>query len=181
MFVIWHRKSSSSQADSSGVRIVIPYWLGWGPFSFLVFWNLINIQMGYWQHQNISNGIVGPRSWDKLHLSEIFAVLGFILLLWLTTGREVITLDVAHLQIRKEVLGIGWSKKYQLTDVSAVRASCFLDPKANGKWNADHVRAALYFNYIGKMRRFGSELSMQDALLVEKTIQSFLARRRLLS
>ena len=173
MFVIWHRKFNLSWADSSGVRIVIPYWLGWGPFAFLVFWNVMNIQMGYWQWQNIANGTVGPRSWDKLHLIEIFAVLGFSILLWLVAGREVVTLDVAHLQIRKEVLGVGWSQRYQLTNVSAVRASCFLDPKANGKWNADHVRAALYFNYMGTMRSFGSELRMEDALLVEKTIQSF--------
>src|SRR5215469_3272292 len=158
MFVIWYRKSSSSQADSSGVRIVIPYWLGWGPFSFLVFWNLINIQMGYWQHQNISNGIVGPRSWDKLHLSEIFAVLGLSVLLWIAAGREVISLDNDLLRVRREIFGIGWSRQYLLTEVGEIRAGCFLDPKAGVKWSADHVRAALSFSYQGKIQSFGKEL-----------------------
>jgi len=172
MFVIWHRKPNSSRADSSGVRIVIPYWLGLGPFSFFVFWNLMNIQMGYSQWQNISSGVIGPLSRDKLHLSEIFAVLGLCVLLWLAAGREVITLDFAHLEIRKEILGVGWSNKYALKDVTTIRASGFLDPKAAGKWNASHVRAALYFDYMGKIQSFGSELSMEDAVRIERIIHS---------
>jgi len=129
MFVIWHRKANSSQADSSGVRIVIPYWLGWGPFSFFVFWNLMNIQMGFWQWQSISHGIIGPLSRDKLHLSEIFAVLGLSILLWIAAGREIITLDSGFLRVRREIFGIGWSRQYLLAEVGDIRTDCFLDQK----------------------------------------------------
>jgi len=173
MFVIWHRKPSSTQADSSGVRIVIPYWLGWGPFSFFVFWNLMNIQMGFHQWQSISHGFIGPLSHDKLHLSGIFAVVGFSVLLWMAAGREVITLDTAFLRARREIFGIGWSRQYVLTGVGEIRAFCFLDPKAGGKWSADHVRTALSFSYQGEIRSFGRELGMQDALTIEKTFRSF--------
>jgi hypothetical protein len=173
MFVIWHRKPNSTRTDSSGVRIVIPYWLGWGPISFLVFWNLMNIQMGYWQWQNISSGVIGPLSRDKLHLSEIFAVLGLSVLLWITTGREVITLDANFLRVRREIFGIGWSQQYPLTEVSEIRTGCFLDPKAGGKWSADHTRAAFNFSYRGKIRSFAKELRTEDALEVEKVLHSF--------
>jgi hypothetical protein len=173
MFVIWHRQSNSSQADFSGVRIVIPYWLGWGPFSFLVFWNLMNIQMGFWQWQSISRGLIGPLSRDKLHLSEIFAVIGLSVLLWIAAGREVISLDNGLLRVRREILGIGWSRQYLLTEVGEIRAGCFLDPKADGKWSPDHVSAALRFSCQGKIHSFGKGLGMQDALNIEKAFRSF--------
>lgn len=173
MSVIWQRKSSSTQIDSSGVRIVIPYWIGWGPFSFIAFWNLMNIQMGYQLWQCVSRGIVGPLTRDKLRLSEIFAVLGLSLLFWLAAGREVITLDAAFLGVRKEIFGLGWSRQYLLTRVGEVRAFCFLDPKADGKWSAENVRAAVSFKYQGKARSFCREVSMQDALNIEKTFRSF--------
>ena len=133
MFVIWHRKVKSCSADSSGMRIVIPYWMGWGPFSFFAFWNLMNIQTGYWQWQSISRGIVGPLSRDKLQLSEFFAVVGLSLLLWIASGREVISLDHAFLRVHRGVLGIGWSQKYPLTEAGVIRAYGFLDPKARGR------------------------------------------------
>lgn len=173
MFVIWHRKLNLTRADLNGVRIVIPYWLGWGPFSFFVFWNLMNIRMGYWQWQNISSGVIGPLSRARLHVCEIFAVLGLSVLLYIVAGREVITLDSNFLRVRREMFGIGWSQQYPLTGVGEIRAGCFLDPRAGGKWSADHVRAAFYFTYQGKMRSCGKELSMEDALKVEKAFHSF--------
>jgi hypothetical protein len=162
----------------NGVRIVIPYWFGWGPFSFLVFWNLVNLQMGYWQWQGISRGIVGPRSWDRLHLSEVFVLLGLCAVLWLAAAREVITVDPTELKIRKEILGLGWSKKHAVADVSWIRAGCLLRAKAAGRWNPNHVRAALYFSSQGSVGSFANELSMEDAVGIERVIQNFLDARK---
>lgn len=175
MFVIWHRKPVSSFSDSSGVRIVISYWLGWEAFCFIILWNLINIEMGYSEWHKISNGLAGPRSWDKLHLSEILAVFGIAAVLWLAAGREVVTLDSGQLEIRKGVLGLGWSSRYPTTDVAWLHAGWFLDPKARGKWNSDHVRAALYFGCRGKTRSFGNELTMEDAVRIEKLLRAFVS------
>lgn len=136
----------------------------------------MNIQMGFWQWQSISRGVIGPLSRDKLHLSEIFAVIGLSVLVWIAAGREVISLDNGLLRVRREIFGIGWSRQYLLIEVSEIRAGCFLDPKPGGKWSADHVRAALSFSYQGKIRSFGRELGMQDALNIEKTFRSFRPR-----
>jgi hypothetical protein len=133
----------------------------------------MNTQSGYSEWLNISNGIVGPKSWDTLHLSEIFAALGFFIVLWLATAREVITLDSVELRIRKEILGMGYSRKYAVARVNRIRAGCFLDPKAGGKWNNDHVRAALYFDFSGKVHSFGHELTMNDAVEIERVFQAF--------
>jgi len=168
---IWHRRNVSTTSDLNAVRIVIPYWFGWPPLAFVVFWNLVNIQSGYWTWLDISNGIVGPRSWTRLHLSEIFVVLGFCVLLWLAAGREVVTINPANLRIRREIFGIGWSKHYILTDVRNIRAGSYLDPRARGKWNPDHVRAGLYFDYRGKIQSFGKEIVIQDALGIENAIR----------
>ena len=89
----------------------------------------MNIQMGFWQWQSISHGIIGPLSRDKLHLSEIFAVLGLSILLWIAAGREIITLDSGFLRVRREIFGIGWSRQYLLAEVGDIRTDCFLDQK----------------------------------------------------
>lgn len=139
-------------------------------FSFILLWNYMNIEMGYGLWMDISNGIVGPRSWDKLHLSEIFGVFGLGILLCLIGGKEVITIDPVCLRIRKGIFGFGWSRNWQRADVKDIRAGWFLDPKARGKWNPDHIRAALYFDSQGKIQSFGRELTTSDALRIEEAI-----------
>jgi len=170
LFVILHRRRISTTSDQSGLRIVIPYWFGWLALTFVLFWTLGNIQVGYSEWLAISKGIVGSRSWDRLHVSEIFSVFGFCIALCLAAGREVVAVNDGHLQIRKEILGVGWSRTYALADVKDLRAGYFLDPKANGKWNPDHVRASLYFDYRGKVHSFGNELAMRDATRIETII-----------
>jgi hypothetical protein len=103
-------------------------------------------------------------------VSEIFSVVGFCIAICLAAGREVVAMNNGHLRVRKEILGVGWSRTYALTDVKELRAGYFLDPKANGKWNPDHVRASLYFDYRGKVQSFGNELAMQDATRIETII-----------
>jgi hypothetical protein len=173
VFLIFHRKPAAASADSRGLRIVIPYWLGWPVFVFVILWTVMNIRSGYSEWLDISNGIVGPQSWDRLHLSEIFAALGFFIVLLLATAREVITLDSVELRIRREILGVGYSRIYAVARVNRIRAGWFLDPKAGGKWNDDHVRAALYFDYLGKVHSFAHELTIKDAVEIERVFQAF--------
>jgi hypothetical protein len=170
LFVILHRRGISTTSDPSGLRVVIPYWFGWLVLTFVCFWTLLNIRFGYSEWLAISTGIVGPKSFDRLHVSELFSVFGFCVGVCLAAGREVVAMNDEHLQVRREILGVGWSKNYALAEVKDIRAGCFLDPKAGGKWNPDHVRAGLYFDYRGKVHSFGHELEMQDATRIEKLI-----------
>jgi hypothetical protein len=171
VFILFHRRNIAISNDLNGVRIAIRYWLGWQSFCFVAAWSLVNVRFGYFERLDISNGIVGPKSWDRLHVSEIFAVLGIGLLVWLVAGREVVTIDAALVRIRREIFGVGWSRNYMVKDVRDIRAGFFLDPKANGKWNPDHVRATLYFGYMGKIQSFGNEIVMQDAVRIENAIR----------
>ena len=139
--------------------------------SFILLWNYMNIEMGYHLWMDISSGIVGPRSWTKLHLSEIFGVFGLGILLCLIGGKEVITIDPVRFRIRKDILGAGWYRNFQLVDVKDIRAGSFLDPKANGKWNPDHVRAGMYFDCQGKIYSFGKALTTMDAQRIEDAIR----------
>jgi|SRR5882724_11836148 len=176
MFWIPHREKVSISDESGVLRVSIRYWLGWPIFSFLVLWNYINLESGYQQWMGISHGIVGPKSWDKLHLSEIFGVFGLCILLWLIGGKEVITIDSMCLRTRKEILGVGWSRNFQLVEVQRIRSGWFLDPKANGKWNPDHVRAEIYFDCQGKVYTFGKELTTMDAQRIEEAIRNRYSR-----
>jgi hypothetical protein len=171
MFWIPYRQKLSISNESGELRVSIRYWLGWPMFSFLVLWNYVNIESGYHQWINISNGIVGATSWEKLRLSEIFAVLGFCMLLWLIGGRERITIDSVRLQIRKEILGVGWSRNFQLADIKDIRSGWFFDLKAKGKGNPDYIRAALYFDCHSKTHSFGKELTTSDAIRIEEAIR----------
>lgn len=178
MFRILHREGVSSHSDLRGVRVAIRYWYGWGAFSFLVLWTLMNVGMVRWEWQDISvaSGIVGPESWARLRLGEIFVVLGFCAMAWLAEGRQIVTLDPSWLRIRTEIFGLGWARRYSRTDVGEIQASCFPVPGAAGKCNPDYLLAALYFDYRGKVRSFGKGLAWEDALRIEKLIRTFLNR-----
>jgi hypothetical protein len=147
------------------------YWLGWPTFFFLIFWTYMNIQFGLYEWSNISNGIVGPKSRDRSHISEIFSILGIFLCPWMALGKESVTIDREQLRILRGIWGIGWSKKYALSEVRDLRSGWYLDPRATGKWNPDHVTAAVYFDYKGKIGCFGRELMDSGALQIEEAIR----------
>ena len=133
----------------------------------------MNIQMGYWQWQNISNGIVGLQSRNMLHVSEIFASFGFCILVWLAAGREIISVDSAQLRIRKEIMGLGWSRQHAITDFY-VQAGSYVEQPG---WNS---RAAVYLcldideGDEFKVASFGDGLTLEDAARIEKLIRTFL-------
>jgi hypothetical protein len=165
------RRNISIISDLDTVRIVIPYWHGWPSLLVIVFWNIMNIQMGYWIWHDISIGCGEPRSWDKLHLSEICAVFGLCIFFWLVAGREVLTITSTQLRLRREILGIGWFRNYALSDVKDIRAGGYLDPGAKGRFNFEHVTAGLYFDCGGKTYGFGNEITLKDALRIETDIR----------
>jgi hypothetical protein len=131
----------------------------------------MNIQTGYEIWHEISTGCAGPRSWDKLHLSEIFAVFGVYVFFWLIAGREVLTINPTRLRLRREILGIGWPRTYAIGDVRNIRAGGYLDPRAKGKISPENVTAGLYFDYIRKTYGFGNEIKLEDAIRIEAFIR----------
>jgi hypothetical protein len=171
LFWLLHRRKTTISTDPAGLRIDIRYWLGWPTFFFLIFWTYMNIQFGLDTWTNISRGIVGPRTFDRLHISEIFSILGILMCLWMALGRESITISAERMQIRRGILGLGWSKRFPLSEVRDLRSGWFLDPRARGNWDPDHVTAALYFNYEGGICCFGRELTDSRALQIEEVIR----------
>lgn len=133
----------------------------------------MNIQIGLSEWANISNGIVGPKTWDRFHISEIFSVLGILMCLWMAFGRESITISAERMQIRRGILGLGWSKMFPLSEVRDLRSGWLLDPRARGKWNPHHVTAALYFDYEGGICCFGRELTDSSAFQIEEVIRKW--------
>jgi hypothetical protein len=94
-------------SDQNGLRIVIPYWFGWLALTFDFFWTLFNIRFGYSEWLAISKAIAGPKSFDRLHVSEAFSIFGLCVGLCLAAGREVVAMNDEHLQVRREIRGVG--------------------------------------------------------------------------
>lgn len=171
MFWIPHRKKISISSELGVLRISIRYWLGWPMFSILILWNCMNIEAGYHFWISVSNGLADATTRNKLLLSEIFVVLGLSIVFWLSAAREIVVIDSVRLRVRKEILGLGWSRNFQLANVENIRSGWFLDPMARGKWNADHMRAAVHFDYPGKTQKFGNEITPSDAVRIEEEIR----------
>jgi hypothetical protein len=79
-------------------------------FSFVVMWNLIIAQMGYSAWQDISMGLVGPRSWETVHACEFLGIFGVCMLVWVAAGQEVVMIDGEHLRVRRGIFGWGCPK-----------------------------------------------------------------------
>ncbi|MDH7488784.1 MAG: hypothetical protein QHH80_04685 [Anaerolineae bacterium] len=84
---------------------------------------------------------------------------GFALFTWLwnLAGKEIVTVDGESLTIRKAVLGIGRSRRYEAAYVDRLRVSED-SGRSQGPWSG-----GLAFDYGGATVRFGAGLTPSDA------------------
>ena len=168
---VFHRQNSTIDHGPAGLRIVIPYWVGWPPFSFLLLWTCF---AAYGADENYSRTLRGTADslvWSRAYLGVIFVIIGICAILWMALGREVVSFAAGSVKLWRGVLGIGRSWSFNFVDVRDVRVGSFLDPKAQGKWDASVVRAGIYFEYRGKLHSFGNELLESEAIKIVDAIR----------
>jgi len=97
-------------------------------------------------------------------LGGIFAA---VALIWTLSGRERVTLTDQYLDVRREALGFGRSRRYDLTSVKDLRVS--LLPSSTMSWgNGAHSwnysgAGAIAFDYGAKTVRFGASIDEAEA------------------
>lgn len=98
------------------------------------------------------------------------AFAGFALL-WMLFGREIITLDGQSLSIRREILGVGRVRRYDLAEVKNLRLAPIPDPPQapRGQW----VGGLIAFDYGAKTIHFCAGVDEAEA----RTIAERLAQR----
>ncbi len=95
-------------------------------------------------------------------------VVTFLSLLWITKGREVVTIDADTFTIRKEMVGIGTTKTYQTAHVRC------LQPTPTHHRRGGRLSGAIGFAYQRQPVTWGVMLQEEDAqTLVEAILRRF--------
>ncbi len=161
--MVFHRRWISVKDAPSNLRVGVHYWVGWLPFCFVLIWTTASILGTRAQWLIVKGGATDPLEWTRLYFGEVCCFLGTIAIIWLVSGREVLTFENGTLIWRRETLGIGWSRKFVLADVRDIRVGTYLDPVAKGKWKDSAVHASICFESRGKSWLLGNFLGTDEA------------------
>jgi hypothetical protein len=85
--------------------------------------------------------------------------------LWNVAGREIVSLTPASLAIRRDILGFGSSKEYDLPSVRNLRIELTPEKPENriSVWGAPMFGGAIAFDYGAKTFRFGAGVDEAEA------------------
>lgn len=156
--------------------ITIPSRKNWLYIPFLAFWLM------FWAAGWISAfsslfmtpGVVSGFLLIWLTFWTIGGVYAIITLLWLLAGKEIIQLSTYALVLRREVVGIGTTRRYLSLDVRDLRVS----PTAGHGWYGRrqtfntvwHLDGPIAFDYGAKTLRCGGGVDEAEAKQIVKLI-----------
>ncbi|HOF12965.1 MAG TPA: hypothetical protein PLZ38_08900 [Spirochaetota bacterium] len=107
-------------------------------------------------------------------LGELFVLYA---LLWNAFGKEIIKQLNNKIVLKNDILGFGFSKKYEIKKISNVRASGYFgtpDMFNLVVWNI--VGGTIAFDYEGKTIRFGIALEEAEAKEAENILNNYLKK-----
>jgi len=98
----------------------------------------------------------------------IGGVFALTLLAWTTAGRERVTIDADTLAVRREALGVGYTRRYAVASVRALRVVDDASPNSSfggfGRGDPFGLRTGSFaFDYGAKTIRFGSGVDPAEA------------------
>ena len=147
--------------DIGGLVISIPARRNWILILFLPAW-LIGWSLG------AVNLIETARraGWGPQHLmAPIWIGVGLWAIyywLWNLVGKEIVTVAPTTLSVRREVLGLGRSKEFDLTQINELRVQSFFN-LYRGYWESWWGGCPIAFDYGAKTYRFGASGSSSPA------------------
>jgi len=160
------QRQSTVSVDAQGLLIVIPARRSVFLVLFLTAWLAI---WGMSEFLGARRLVVGPRptewilvlwfaAWTYIGAWTVYAWL------WITFGKEIVKLCPPSLTIKRDVLGMGITRAYELAQIRNLRASL---PYANPyDWvgtGAGLFQGTLAFDYGAKTFRFGVGLPEAEA------------------
>ena len=167
------------KASSDGADITIPV------RRYLMARMVVSVWLLFWLHAAgvLVLPLVAPGSSPSEGMWIGWSV-GFIwlvfVLLRLLFGRERIRLRQGYLSIRKHLLGLGWTRTFELP---AVRNTHAVEREPMPWWVQftgliffENQNASVTFEYKGQQIRFGAQLDHSEALAVAKVLQEQISR-----
>jgi hypothetical protein len=140
-----------------GALIFLPVWLA--------FWTFGGVMAMKWV---VHPGPNTPRAFISLWLvgwllGEVWAGYWW---LWIAFGKEIVNVREGALNIKRDVLGYGRNRSYNLGSIENLRASGFFP--SNSYWENSLAQMKLAggtvgFDYEGRIRRFGIQLTEPEA------------------
>lgn len=169
-------KPRSSLEETPGeLRIVIP--LRANP--------VLLVLIGFWLLMMVSGSIMmatdsrfqeeqGPPLFLILPFLLVFGSIGTAIFLWNTFGKEVITVRDKTLILRGEILGLGRSREFDLSQVKNLRPA---HPSALPDWIVSFLRfpgfspKTILFDYGARTFRFGPSIDEPEARKLIEAIE----------
>lgn len=168
---------STITEDGRELRIVIPPRRNWFLLLFLSAW------LGLWiltqvtvPFQLLETRVFSREMWFLaiwLLMWTLGSVVALYIWLWNLTGREIVVVDGRDLVLKRDLLGFGRERAYDLAHVANLRVSSvpsiYLDPKAGlHLWGIGG--GLLAFDYGAKTYRFGNSIDEAEANLLLRSI-----------
>jgi hypothetical protein len=190
------------EALGESLRIVCPSRKHWFQVVFLGVW-LVGWMFGETMVGGILlSGLIGrflgrsPEGFgidfSALHGVSLFMLVWFVgwtvggafalyAFLWQLAGKEIVLLSYSSIQVRRQVLGIGWTKEYLAEHVKNLRVSQMGYSEAG--WSRSLIAFGMVggfiaFDYGAKTFRFGSGIDEAEAKQIVSVIQRCFSRYR---
>jgi hypothetical protein len=115
-----------------------------------------------------------PMSIPRKVVAVVVMIIFIGLLASMSIATELITIDNRHLTIRRELFGIGFSKKFRLRSISNLRYEP--TPLAANRGPLQSIVFNVLEDMIGVLYRFGSELGEEDAQQIIQYSEDYKSR-----
>jgi hypothetical protein len=165
----------------NGVELHILAKRDWGSLIFvpvwLIFWTFGGLTAMKWV---IHPGPSTPRAFISLWLvgwllGEVWAIYSW---LWAAFGKEIVTIKEGSLNVRRDVLGYGWTRSFPIGSVGNLRASGVFP--ADSYWANLLIQMRLSggtvgFDSQGRTQKFGIQLTESEAQEVVRELKPHLS------
>ncbi len=160
------------------LTIVIPSHKQWLQLPFLIFW-LMAWTFGELAGLNdiARHGLNGGGLFLLVWITfwTIGGGTAVLTILWILFGREIIVINGRHtLTHRREILGIGWSKQYDLSLIQDVRTVTLSLPRSR-QWPGWQNYGVIAFDYGAKTIRIGNSLDEAEAKQIIHVLRQYTA------
>jgi len=159
---------SRVESASGGIEITIPARRNYFALAIVAVWLCVWVfgANGFFSHpQALNHG----RTNEIPPFFLVFWILGVsfaaLILLWNLAGRERVVVHSDALSIRREVLGVGWTRSYELRSVKALRVVETIGPMVFGMRQNDpfgFAHGPIAFDYGAKTIRFGTGIEVAE-------------------
>lgn len=155
------------------LTITIPSHKQWLQLPFLVFW-LMGWTLGETAAINdiARQGVRGEGLFLLIWIAAwtVGGALALLTLLWILLGRETIGVDGRCLNHQRQILGLSWTKRYDIARIRKLRAASPSLPRSR-QWPGWRNYGVIAFDYGSQTIRIGNSIAPAEAQQIIRTLR----------